>query len=238
MSKLFIAGHQGLGDHILCNGLYRELAKKHKLCVLAVKIVNFRSLKRMLGDQRNILIIPIPDKKVSFFLEKLQQFFNLFGFKCLKLGYKGENFLRGDIRFDENFYLQAKVDFIKRWESFSYFRNQELEMKLFKELECDREPYIFVHEDLRRGFLIDKKLIKSNIRIITPLPKTKKLNFFDYRFILESASEVHCIESSFCAFVESLQIPVKKFAHMYARPEASNDFCHEFTYKSNWTIFK
>jgi hypothetical protein len=54
--------------------------------------------------------------------------------------------------------------------------------------------------------------------------------------IIENSFEIHCIESSFSAFIEMLDLSIPKFAHRYARPEAKNDFCHEYTYKSAWQI--
>ena len=70
-----------------------------------------------------------------------------------------------------------------------------------------------------------------------PIEKNK-FSFFDYLKIIENASEIHCIESSFAALIESLEYSIPKYAHRYARPEAKNDFRHEFTYRSNWHVYK
>jgi hypothetical protein len=54
--------------------------------------------------------------------------------------------------------------------------------------------------------------------------------------IIENAEEIHCIESSFSAYIDNLMLGNLKFAHRYARPEARDDFKHEFTYKAYWKI--
>jgi hypothetical protein len=127
-TRIFIATHFGLGDHILCNGIYRYFAKKYELCVLPVKNNNLVAVKRILSDVSNIIITP-------------------------------------------------------------------------------------------------NKLLKNS-------------NFFNYGYVLENAAEIHCIESSFAALIEILDIRVPKYVHRYARPEAANDFHHEFTYKSTWNIYE
>jgi hypothetical protein len=58
----------------------------------------------------------------------------------------------------------------------------------------------------------------------------------DYRLIIENALEIHCIESSFSVFVDNLLLDNLKVAHRYARPEARDDFKHEFTYMAQWKI--
>ena len=35
---VFIEHHLGLGDHLICNGLYRQVARKHTLCFLVVSL--------------------------------------------------------------------------------------------------------------------------------------------------------------------------------------------------------
>ena len=115
-------------------------------------------------------------------------------------------------------------------------RNREKERQIFEYLGCKDSDYIFLHEDESRNFLVRRDLIPSNIKIIKPDISLKEFDFFDYTMVIENAKEIHCIESSFTAFIESLPLDVPKFAHRYARPEAKNDFCHEFTYRSSWNI--
>jgi hypothetical protein len=114
----------------------------------------------------------------------------------------------------------------------------EEEIELFDELGCKKGEYQFLHEDPQRNFLVNRKYLNPNLKVITPNKLLKNSNFFNYGYVLENAAEIHCIESSFAALIESLDIRVPKYAHRYARPEAANDFHHEFTYKSTWNIYE
>ena len=65
----------------------------------------------------------------------------------------------------------------------------------------------------------------------------KEFNLVDYTKIIENAKEIHVIESSFAAYIESLPLDIPLYAHRYSRGHALNDFRHEFTYKKPWVIF-
>jgi hypothetical protein len=168
----------------------------------------------------------------------IQFFGKLLRIRVLGLGSYGNNFFPTGIRFDHNFYIQAEIDFNKRWNSFLVTRNSTKENHLYNLLNPNQENYIFLHEDSSRGYLIDRDYIPSSMRIITPSADPTKFDIFDYRKIIEKACEIHVIESSFAAYIESLDINVPLFAHRYSRPHASNDFRHEFTYRKKWNIIR
>lgn len=195
-----------------------------------------RTIKRMLSDLPNVIIVPLPEHNSWKFVRLWRIFFTILGFENLRLGSHGENFFPQGIRFDQNFYDQAKLPFQKRWESFYFPRNLSSEEKAYSSLNLIKNNYIFLHEDPTRSYVINRDLIHLKLPIICPTLPIEKYNFFDYILILENAAEIHCIESSFAAFVESVPLQAKKFAHRYARAHAANDFRHEFTYLSEWTV--
>lgn len=235
---VLLLAHQGLGDHLACNGLYRELASRFGTILLPVVSRYKRELHAMLSDVPNLRIIPIlnefPFKQQRIIAGMLQNF----NVPILRLGRFDPNFFfRSDIRLDEFFYQQMSVPLKVRWDSFHYKRDIDKENKLFDTmLHKETSPYIFLHEDESRGYTIDRARIDKSLKIVTPNPLSGN-TIFDYRRVIENATEIHCIESSFSAFIDSIKCSKpKKFAHRYARPEAKNDFCHEFTYSSNWTV--
>ena len=124
-----------------------------------------------------------------------------------------------------------------RWDSFKVNRDIEKEKYLYQLLGCDKKDYIFLHEDVSRNFIIDRKKIPENISIIEPNMNMKEFNLVDYTKIIENAKEIHVIESSFAAYIESLPLDIPLYAHRYSRGHALNDFRHEFTYKKPWVIF-
>lgn len=235
-----IFGHPGLGDHILCNGIYRNIAQKAKKCFIATRKDNRYQIHEMLSDLDNIKLLNYGNpvlfhswtrKHIKYLRQRESE-----GIKTLLLGDFGENFLAG-ARFDQSFYRQAEIDFQKRWDSFYAPRNKTKENRLFKKLVTSTKPIIFMHEDKSRGFSVNLELIDNinSFQIVRPLI-SKEFTIFDYRLIVERATQVHCIESSFAALIESMRIQGEKFAHRYARPEAKGDWRLEFTYKSDWKI--
>lgn len=233
---VLVASHQGLGDHILCNGLYRSLSKDFEKVVIPVKSKNFHSVKRMLSDLDNVHVFRIPDNLEKWVMRLFILGAKISGTKSILLGKYGNNFFLDGVRFDDNFYLQAQIPFENRWDNFFVLRNQRQEEALFERLGCNRGPYIFLHEDPARGFLIDESKLPGGHLVVRPLQNPNEFSLFEYRLVLENATEIHVIESAFAAFIESLNLNVHKFAHRYARPEASSDFRSEFTYRGKWEI--
>lgn len=233
---IIIAPHQGLGDHLICNGLYNFYAKKYGKVIILVKRSYFRELSNLLGNLKNVKLIKIPARYGWKFVRVIQVISKFFKIEFLGLGFYGENFFLEKIRFDHNFYIQANVPFGLRWQPLNYKRNINRERELFNRLKCTPQKYLFLHEDIRRGYIIDRTKLPRNIQIVEPLIYREHYLLVDYRLVLENAMQIHIIESSFSAFIESIGLDTPLFAHRYARPEALYQFNHEFTYKQNWTI--
>lgn len=85
----------------------------------------------------------------------------------------------------------------------NYDRKHELEESLFDLLGCsDGNPYILVHRGSDYGTPID---LVSDKRVIYFEPiGDKNYQIFDWRKVIENASEIHCIDSSLCNFVDAL----------------------------------
>ena len=241
MKRYFIVNHLGLGDHILCNGIYRHYCGENNIVIIPVKPHNVETVQDMLSDKSNAKILSLdagnPDNDmVAKSIEYAAK-----GYEVIRLGHFGSSFLVDrTLRYDNHFYNQAGIDFKERWDSFHVPRNMQREEEIYKFLGCDEQEYVFLHEDTKRGFIVDRRGIDDNYKIVSPvsggLGSENKFRFCDYRKVIENAAEIHCIESSFCALIESLNIGRKRYAHRYCRPEASRDFCHEFTYRNDWNI--
>jgi hypothetical protein len=236
--SVVIIGHQGLGDHIVCSGLYREYARKYSKCVLPVNKRNYRSVKELLKDVPNIQVISEGTRLRALQIESHALLLEKVGYDLLALGrYKSDFYALENKRFDEKFYDQAKIDFEHRWKSFSLVRNYRREDELFEILVGDRKPYVFVHDDHSRNFGINEKYLPKKYAVVRPdIRLGGKYYFTDYLKIIENAAEIHCMESSFAALIESCEIDRPKFAHRYIRPESKIGMHYEFTYKSFWEV--
>ena len=190
----------------------------------------------MLRDCPNISILPLPLRRSWSYTRLIQILSKPLPVEIVGLGSYGNNFFPKGVRFDQNFYDQAGIDFDFRWSKFEVPRNDKRENEVFEFLGCHSGPYIFLHEDKNREFVIDRKRFDSKLKVVEPVKGSSPFSLFDYRRVLEEASDLHVIESPFAAFAESIDLSQKLYAHIYARGHALYDFRHEFTYRSNWKV--
>jgi hypothetical protein len=237
-SSIFFVCHQGLGDHLICSSIYREYAQVHERVVVPVVTKYFSTIKQMLEDLPNIRLLTLYPNYVYRQQRLLLNFAKFLNFEVVRLGRFDAKYNALDyLKLDETFYHQAEIPLEKRWSNFNYTRVESKESYLLQHFRGKSlEPYIFLHEDKARGFVIDKSLIKSNFEIVQPDPDLR-YTIFDYRSLIEGASEVHCIESSFSILIDQLAVTDQQlFAHRYARPEAKSSYRHEVGYRRNWQI--
>ena len=231
---VFILPHQGLGDLLICNGIFREYAKIKSKVFVAVKKSNAHQVKVMLQDVGNIYLWVFPNH-IEAIIFRLMNLLALLNFEVIKLGHYGNNFIPPGTRFDKSFYDQAGLLPDLRWDNFIISRNKEKEQLLYSRLVTN-QPYIFLHEDQIRGMVINRNLITTKINIVEPLIQGDEFTVFDYLKIIENATEIHVIESSFAHLIESVGIQGSKFAHRYARSLVMHDYRQTPTYRHDWKI--
>ena len=193
----YIYHHLGLGDHIICNGLVREVIQPTEEYSLFVKSHNLESVSFMFKDLKNLNFMQGDDNDVRTFLKE----------KKIK---NSDLIIAGFYRhpmsksFDESFYLQNNLDFKLRWESFKVQRDHDREKKIFDKFEIIENEYIFIHDDKTRNYEIDDlELNPKNLKIVRP-SKDITENIFDYCLLIEKSIESHFIDSSFRLMNDSL----------------------------------
>lgn len=242
--NLYVLCHQGLGDHLLCLGIYRYMSRDYAFVIVPVMSQYFESLSYLLRDLSNVHVISysfeIQDSRLELSMESHAEWLKKFGFHILRLGSFEESFFKDQaLRLDENYYFQAKLPLEYRWDFFEFERNEAKEQELYQLLVGDEEAFVFMHEDPPRGFTIDKSRVRTDLKIVKPDRNlAREFHISDYAMIIEKATEIHCIESSFAALIEGMNVSVPKYAHRYARAEARDDFRHEFTYRTGWTVMR
>lgn len=204
---IFIQGHLGSGDHLVCLPIYRHFSETHNV-IVPVKFHNLPSVQWMVRGL-NVALIGVEDDTGA---HNLADATARRGARILRLGMFSKGF--DEKRWSETMYEQAGIPFEKRWSDWKIDRD------LSREFEPPKEPYIFVHDDERRGFKIDAKRL-PNGWIECPIPG-KTENIFDYCRLIEEATEIHCIDSCFAILADSLTtLKAKRFVvHAYARPNA------------------
>ena len=227
LNDAYILHHLGLGDHVLCNALVRQLALKYNKIFLFTKIHNFEAIKWMYRDLYNINILPIKNdhQACNYIVDnEVHRLINIGmernALKGLEFDQEFNNIIKYDysdlldrLKFDHAFYAQLGFDFSLRWNGYYCERDLNREKRLFESLGLVPGQYVFVHDDPERGFVIGgDNIVNKSLMIFRPKPHYSH-NIFDYSMILEIAAEIHCIDSSFKHLTESLGVSVKHLHH-------------------------
>lgn len=237
-NSLFVTWHLGLGDVIACRGIVKFNAGRYRRVWLGAKPHNLASTKLLFSDLPNVRVISLGSKYPERNQVLLSKIFSSLGASVLRLGYYGDDYLVPpfEVNFDENFYTQAKVSFEGRVEGTSFPRALELERQLEHELGDLSQPYIFIHDDPRRNLVIDQDRILSPLRQIRSDLLGNRFPISAWTGVIMRASELHVIESSFAALIESLDPPGKKVAHRYARQLVLDRPEMQWTYQTEWAV--
>jgi len=220
--------HLGLGDQITCNGLVRELYKRHPKLYVYSKLKYFYSIEFMYRDLENLTVLPMEEigahNMVSY--HGVNNFYNL-------------GLLPGTT-VEKGFYQQADVDFNKKWESFKIVRDPERENRLFNHFNLKPNEYIFFHDDTSRNQAIKlEKIENKNLPIFRAKPEHTN-NVFDFCKIIENAKEIHVIESCFMFMIDLVFKNIfihdtKLFIHRYTKSIQPFEYP---TNRLNWRLYE
>jgi len=217
--------HLGLGDHFTCNGLVRELYKRHPKLYVYSKLKYFYSVEQMYEDLPNLTVLPMEESGAELFVRQHQ----IRNFYKVSIG--------SDVTAERSFYRQAGVDFNKKFESYHVPRNHERENYFASKFDFKGEKYAFVHDDVSRNQIVDNnKIVDRSLSIFRADP-CHTSNIFDYCKIIENASEIHTIESCFMFMIDLTFKNIKPglFRHRYAK---SIPPCEYPTNLQNWYTYE
>lgn len=242
MREAFFMPHLGLGDHIICNAIMRKLRESYDVVHMPVKKHNLQNVRDMFKDDKGIELISVDgDAEAIRYCNMFKQHVE----KIVGVGIYGQDFLKDSSSFDESFYKQVEMEHNDRWGMFSYARDMEQEEKLFDSVDLP-EKYIFVHDDKSRNYEIEDSTLTEGLYIFRPKHKFGtdcKTTLFHYGKIIERATEVHCIDSSFACYIEHLDCSGvdKMVLHRYIKQERefnTQDKNHPFfpQYRQKWEV--
>lgn len=219
-NSIIVHHHLGLGDHIICNGLVRYILKHASpSCLwLVTKNKYGNNVKAMYSDEPRIKILPVQHDQDLYNMP-----YDWSNIRLIRAGF--EKCINS--QFDKSMYDSVGVPFNERWDSFYIKRNHTVEEKLLAELNLP-EKFSLVHDVSSVG-KYDLK-INTDLPIIRVRHTSSESSMFDWMCVVERATEVHCIDSSFIHLVESMsRLSGKLFYHMCK----VNDI--EFSRKHEWT---
>ena len=229
--EIYIYHHLGLGDHITCNAIVRNYAKLYEKVHLFVKDRNLKNVEYLYRDLKNVDFIHGKgdnDEFVDFY------FFTHRDINLMSLLVQNNEIERTGKNFDEIFYEKSAIPFDRKYEDCFLLRDPEIEENLCRILNPTGEPYIFVHQDISRGHIMNLDHIKNkNIKIIESSYKLDDIKdnlIFHYMKLIEEAEEIHVMESSFSPMIDHfMKDRPNVFLHKYMRPLCS-------VRKPFWTI--
>lgn len=226
MKTIYIYHHLGLGDHIICNGLVRHFAETKKVFLLC-KNKNHTNIKFMYRDNTNITVNSTQDDvSANNFCNNIDTDTN----EVLRIGFAVGGYKYNDCLWDENFYRNANLNFQYSWSKFYIEPDLQKCSELYLNLNPYNEPYIFIHNiDSTNTDRINYLKIDSSKKIIKTDPN---INFFDYFTIIQQASEIHCIDSSFKHLVDRIHTKGKLFYHKLKDPKTYDSY----NSKKEWIV--
>lgn len=220
-----------MGDMLIANAIFRHFAKTRDL-LIPCKIQNLPSVQFMLHDL---------NPKPAFFAvindEQVNRLFGVAskrGVETLRLGMFGNPMYWDEKVWDQSLFAQASffakevIPFEQRWTGF------HVERDLSRELDSPPEPYAFIHEDVQRGFILDRSKLPTGMQCVGPYAALPHL-VFDYCRLIENATELHLIDSCFAILADSLTTlkAKRKVVHIYSRPNALPP-----TYRHDWELLR
>ena len=208
--ELLIYHHLGLGDHIICNGLVNHIADNYDKVRLLCKTAHKPSVVFLYRNNPKITVVDVPDNAAA------GRFFESFPGQKLRLGF--DYLKQTRLLFDEAFYAQAGIPFSERWDRFSLGRDRDAERALFETFHVREGQYVFVHDDAARNYVLNRKYVVNNNLQIVSFARGSTQNIFDYCYLIENATEIHCMDSSFKQLADSL-LPNARllYHHLYVR---------------------
>lgn len=215
MSQLCIHHHQGLGDHMDCNGLVRYILEKGSYDKVHVfsKSNYYDMIEYMYRDNENIVVAKI-DKNGNEIEQAIEYYKNSSCTEFVRIGF--ENYPTNNKENKncwEFFYEQVGVPCEIRAEYFYIERDPKEEARLINKLNPTGAHFAFIHDDPARGYEIDREHILDKELLVVENDITE--NIFTFIGLLETAEELHCMESSMKSLMDLYSGTEKMYFHNF-----------------------
>jgi hypothetical protein len=208
--NILLYHHLGLGDHIICSGIVREIYDKYDVLHLCCKQHNVATVQDLYCDLTNLHLIIGDDDYANTYIDKHKNLYD----EVLRIGFN----LNTQESFEKQFYKMASLDFSKKWSNFYIPYDFGLvgvrANRLFKQ-QCLPQDYILVHDDER--FKINKIKKGKHIFRISDISTPSMLDYLD---IIRNAKELHVIDSAFMFLIDCWNYDYSHqnlYIHRYAR---------------------
>ena len=209
--SFIIHHHLGLGDSIICNGLVNYLSRKYNKIYLPVKTNIYKKIEYLYSENSNVELFEINNESRELDITNFAKENSL---KILRLGF--ENI--GTTAFNLAFYKQIKIPYRYSFKYFNlpkaYDREEELKNHLINYYNVDPKNYSVVHNEYHwPGGTFKLKNTDQKNTIFVTRESDLFNNIFYYQKLIQDATTIHCINSSFLHLVERMPNKDKLFYH-------------------------
>lgn len=228
MNAVYVLGHLGLGDHIICNGLVRVLAKHYDIVYVPAKRHNADTVRWMFGDCPQVSVIPVDGDVDATVIA------NHVSAKVLRIGiHSGQPI---PPQWDKWFYDCAGVPFECRW---SEFKLPDCGHELPQNMNPDWvSHWCFIHDDVKRGYRITADRLPP-IHEIGNYFAYQGIGMDEHAYEMQRSAEIHVIDSCFLCLADSIETRSKRHVlHLYATTHDPYKKLGPPTLKKNWEILR
>lgn len=242
--KVVICPHLGLGDMFTVVGAIRYYSIKYDEVITFSKSHNYSTVKNIFADDNSIKIEIADDARMYQLLDEV---YSKGEYDILKMGCHVPNKVWYG-HFYDDFYTDVSLTPDIRFSYFHISRNFEYEQKLYDDTVGKIGEYIFVHDKLERKFdlsnfvdLQDKYVYNPNYNYYPEGHKYHHIwngmhdNITSYATIIENASEIYVIDSSFFCLLAHLNLKASKRVVLYSNWYEIKDYIRKEE-QDKWTF--
>lgn len=227
MNTLYLCTHYGFGDYVVCYGLVKELSKKYDNVLLFIRShrsnLDINNIKRLYSSIKKVQVTTDDPRLYKDVIYVGQGFTEI-----IKKG--------SSMPFPKFFYEQMGVPLNLLWDNFYFKRDMNKEKEIYYDRLGlkDNEEYIFLHDDPIRSFIIDKKYINPDIKIIH-LVELEDISILNTLYLIEKSKEVHAFPTGLVPFIDQMNVIHDNLNyHKYVRPRLFD----QPILRLNWNIIE
>lgn len=215
--KLFFIGPVGLGDNFVLNGMVHYFGDRCNELHLPTQSKFLKTIETLYQDYPNIKVVAISND-----LDQEEQYIKEHGLsRILRVPLVQSKIRNYQLipMWDIQLYSNYEISFGLRYSNFRLPKNITGSEELYQTLS-NGQPYCLVHRftgDSIKGLPIDIDTFRKHnqlpdIRVIE-INETITDDMMQYVKLIECATEIHCVPSSFHCLVDSIKTDAKLFFH-------------------------
>ena len=224
---LCIVPHMGLGDMIILNGMVRTACRSRDDVMLVAKKAYANSMRSLFCN--------IPNLRLKFVEECHELYANDFrlvhdimamGYELLAMGtHTTQEWRSLDPIWSRALYRQVGMDPDLMYDEFHVSRNLDREALMLHVVHnAVGKMYVVVHDDPRRGYVIDRACLPHGLPIVhVDDTRWRSDNIFDYAQVIDNAVQFHGFDSCFMLMADFLHLGRRNFCHAYLKDADMHD---------------